>query len=464
MADWYVDASAGGTGAGTSPANAFVSITSVTWSHGDRAWVRKTHKETVNSVYVGPRSFANTSFSRWAFTIGWPSAGDPFYDERPAAGVSASWDSDVPSTLVYSVCGQKFPTFLSSGGGAPSAGMLLPRNGGLYNVAIQNTGGVTYPWASSDGSANERVLENVAILANSGGYFNAVSDPLRNATLGKIFLPSSASGVSGLIGQQVARHVVVPSLSQGYSVMRLSNAAPMAIGLLEIWSSSFSVLIDDNQLVSNMTEGEGQFHIGRVCGKRPNNGVTSLGRAATLLAQIDDYYGDGPMIVGGSYPNTRVASINEAACDVGSGASNALIYSVRSIAAVDQGYYVPIFQVPALRKYFNVVSGTAIEIRVPLYVDSTFIHSPAAGVNRAMLGCCGTVPVVSVKSNVLVGSPSQWTGSLIAAGSAWIWSCVFNPTETNSGVPFDVYLGQPLQTTSGQGLTGQMFVGEPYKV
>lgn len=76
----------------------------------------------------------------------------------------------------------------------------------------------------------------------------------------------------------------------------------------------------------------------------------------------------------------------------------------------------------------------------------------------------GAKTSVAVSGSILPGTPASWSGSLISGGSAYLWSCVFTPTETSNNIPVEFNLGLFTQATSGLGLTAKAFFGEPYKV
>jgi hypothetical protein len=469
VAEWFVDASISG-GNGTDPASAFPSVGSITWTAGDRAWVRNTHYEFLgSSVYLGTAMGSPSYFSQWHNVIGWPQSDDPWYDIRPARGTTVGWDADVPSTAVYSVWGIKQPTFATSVSANIGIGFLLPVGGSVFNVCLQNNGNIMNMW-SSQGDQWQRYLDNVTLLCNSGTFPGGGSVAMRfNASLGKITIPCSTSGTFGtaIIGSSMAsmRHLVIPAPGIFPYLLDWSGSNMLHIGHIEVQCASYNLAFGAvTPLISgpNITT-DGMFHVGRISGKRPAVGVASTGILGFNGIQIDDYFGDGPMInPSPTQPSTRVASINEAACDIGSGAVRAMIYNVASVVAAAQRYAGVWGNKPVMRGYFDVASGTQLEVRVPLYI--TGVASLTNGTLMAHLFAAGTKGTVCNSATLLVGTPAAWSGSLITAGSAWIFKSVFHPTETASQVPFEIFPPVFTQATSGLALTGAAYFGQPYKV
>jgi hypothetical protein len=473
MSDWYVDNAVVG-GNGTAPNTAFASVSSIVWAAGDRAWVRRTHLETyVSSQALGP-NFNLDAFSRIAHCIGWPDVGDPWYTERPSAGVSASWDSDAPSTEVYSLWGYKFPTIQTSTANQNGTAILLGASFGLYNFCLRNTAyNGTMPIGNGANvnfsTARRTFLDNFIIITSSGGFFPNFASGINagNFSVGKYILISSG-GSNGLFSSgnmPQCRHLLVHSktVAPYMFVTGGGTTAGQMIGVLELQTSSIPVMFSQNgRTTTGVTEQ--QWRIGRVVGVKPYNGISS-GPAVFPDIGIDDYFGQGPVCGGGlGDPFFRVASINEVGCDIGSGAQNALIYNVTSQSAANQAYQELNWQQIQMRKYFSVSSGQGIEIRVPIYVDSTGVFSPANGTMKSYMQAAGCKTSVAGSAAILVGTPANWSGSLIAGGSAYLWASVFTPTETNSYIPVDFSLGLFTQATSGLGLTGAAYFGEPYKV
>jgi len=455
MADYYVDASATGANNGTSPADAFTSILSVPFAPGDTAWVRNTHNEFLtSSQQLGP-AWAIDGFTRWANIVGWPQPGDPFHAIRPLSAVSAGWDSDLPATNVYSVYGYKMPLLTTSN--ANGRGILLPRGGGVYNFCLANTGGAaTNQWSSLHGAAEDRVLDNIVFLGNNGPHTYGTTDTL-NALCGKVTFISSVGNVIATVPfppSIAARHVVIHSMSSAPFGLVSTEATPAThIGLLEMQSNSIGYFVSPH--VRNPQETTGQTYlrwIERVTGVQPNLGIGSLGVDYCAAIRVDDYYGGGPRIIGG---NGNMDSYVSSVLHDGKAAT---VFEVSSIVASAQRYHDARDAFPTIRKYFDVTSGTPLNVVVPVYIVSAY--SLTSGMLRAHLLSPGSNTRICNSADIMPGTPALWTGA--SAGSAYLWTCVFSPIETASQVPFDLHPGNFLQASSGQGLDGRVMFGEPY--
>jgi hypothetical protein len=455
-ADWYIDVSISG-GNGTDPSSAFPSVLSVTWGEGDRGWLRRTHAEVfADGNVLGPATAEADGFSKWNNVIGWPEANQPWYQERPSAG-RTPWDGDAPAGLF----GFKFP-IISNSGNAASVGIHLGKQCGIFNVTFVSCGGANgQPFDNAGATVHQCYVENVAVLGPNG-YFSTI-DRILPFQMGKItWAFSSNAGTGGLFFMEFsARHLVIHSLSHSTNgLFRIDGTQYVDVGLLEIHTQSLAALFAVNLDVNEEGDSHVPFkHINRVTGQRPYRGVTSGAYEPAVTARIDDYYGEGPGIRGSDgNPTTRVASNMEAQHDD----RPVMIYRVLSMAAAQQRYWDSRNKFPSLRKPFDVVSGTGIEIRVPIYVDSTAIFSPAVGALRGYLQCAGSRPAIC--TSLIVGTPAEWVGSMCVAGSAWLWSATFTPNETASNVMFDVHMPPYTQSGSGVGLTAYALFGEPYKV
>ena len=456
MADWYVDAGIAG-GNGTHPSTAYPSVLSITWAAGDRAWIRRTHYETMpDSATPGP-NFALDVFARWAHVIGWPDSGDPFFDERPSAGVTSGWDADVPSTSVYSVYGLKFPTFNNSNNAAAS-GLSLPRGAIVANIAFQNSGGGTFT-AWRDRTDFQNVMLDNCIILSSGGPTNRIAQALE-LRFGKLWIVASgAPGTSGLFTSGVyVDHLVLHGLSVVSGGMFRGTTFNGRINHLELRTNSVDFLatamggnIANLPVLSNLS-------IGRCSGTAPYSGdALKTGLSGNPLLAVDDYFGLGPRIIQASKPSTFFCSSVQAMHN----GSRAFHFSVSSENAANLNYQACIWRIPASRKFFQVTSGTPATFRIPIYADSTGVFSLSSGLMQARLVARGAKAVFNVKSNVLVGSPTSWSGSFVAGGSAYLWEVKFFPEETGL-VPLEIYMPPVTQSTSGQPLVAYMLFSEPY--
>ena len=89
MTDIYVDFDATTNGDGTTPAKAMNTLDNLrdNTSNGDRVWIRRAsahYDMATKDFYPGS----------YRIIIGWPKAGQSYYEERPQAGKSAGWDAD----------------------------------------------------------------------------------------------------------------------------------------------------------------------------------------------------------------------------------------------------------------------------------------------------------------------------------------------------------------------------------
>lgn len=93
MANYYVDFSAGSNGTGTaaSPWNVFTSTQSAGVTVGDRVWFRR-YIVAADTKFIAWKAGTDT-LNRITY-IGWPIAGDEFYDIREET-LRATWDGDV---------------------------------------------------------------------------------------------------------------------------------------------------------------------------------------------------------------------------------------------------------------------------------------------------------------------------------------------------------------------------------
>lgn len=458
MADWYVDAGISG-GNGTHPSTAFPSVTSITWGAGDRAWLRRTHYETVaESVFVGPQ-FTVGAHARRAFIIGWPDSGDPFFDERPAAGVSSNWDADVPSTSVYSVYGLKFPT-ISNSNNAAASGIQLGKGSIFANIAFQNSGGGTFLAFRARADVSGVIADNIILLA-SGGPMNRINqDMVMN--FGKVTLALSGSGGgNGLFADAFIRHVVFHALSVYSGGWLRGTTLLNRFGTIENRSNSIDYHATQlSGFQGNTNPVLTQVSVERFAGTEPYSGAIIMGGLNGWPGMaVEDYHGQGPRIIGGVKSQFNMVS----SADAMHNGSRVVKFEVASEATANQNYMTPIQRFPMLRKFVDVISGTPLTMRVPIYVGSSAVFSPAGGMIFANLCARGALPQFAVQSSVLVGSPTQWSGNLVSGGSAYLWEMKFFPQETGQ-VPLEIYAPMVTQATSGTGIRHYSLFSQPYSL
>ena len=93
MANYYVDFSSGvnGTGTAASPWNVFTSTQSASVSAGDSVWFRR-YIMAIDTKFIAWKS--GTAANNRINYIGWPIAGDEYYDIREET-LRAAWDADI---------------------------------------------------------------------------------------------------------------------------------------------------------------------------------------------------------------------------------------------------------------------------------------------------------------------------------------------------------------------------------
>ncbi len=455
---WYVDGAQVG-GNGTDPASAFASVLSVTWADGDKAWVRRTHNESLApAVNVGLANAA-LAFSRWSHLIGWPDVNDEFYDIRPAAGVSAGWDADLPGTSVYSLFGYKFPTLSCSVNNSTGG---IGFFGHVANFYInQRPGNTHFAWRNVRSFTYYSRLSNIVPVSSSDMYGGATT--LQDDLLGpygKVILISSFSSatVATFQGHVSVEHLVVGSLTSAIGLFATTSAF-VQVKLLENYSNSLGwMAIPGNDFSSEFIPSPS--YIERCAGIQPYSGFNKI--SATALGTeigVGDYFGSGPRRDGNGRPNWRVGSTTEATF-------SADVAGIMFVNSVGVGAHFRSGELRfrhQIKSFFDVVSGSGITINMPVYVDSTAVYSPAGGMLEAHLLARGTRSRYATNSTVTAGNAAAWVGSYCVGGSAYIFSAVFTPTETALQVPFIVNVGPITQASSGAQSVMYALFGKPYK-
>lgn len=462
MADYFIDAAAGGGGNGLSPGSAYTSLRSVVWSNGDIAWLRRTHVESFASTDV-PVSQTNASgFAHFTAVVGWPDSLDPFFERRPASGISAGWDSDLPATAIYSVHGYKFPTLSSSNATAATA---VPHGSTVCfaNLALNQLS--TGNQAIFRRLGTHPIVSNVFICQSFSVYGGRGSSAQFPIVADKLIWCYSVSNNNFLTNndQVFIDHLVIPPASQGAFACPVNGGGAISyIGVLENQSNSISYFGN----AFNATDGQNEqavVRVRRAVGIMPFSGFSdnvagSSFRYGSIVC--DDYFGLGPNHArGGGNISYRLANSIEAMHN----GARALFVRVGSATGLSIGFGALDHIVTVMRKLVTVTSGTPVTFAVPVYVDTTAVFSVngfTAPVARLLAAGGKSV----FPATVSPGSPGLWTGSLAAAGSAWILRYNFTPRETGQ-VPLDVEMPRMTNATSGASVPiGYMLMSEPHSV
>ncbi len=456
---WYVDGAQVG-GNGTDPASAYASVLSIAWADGDKAWVRRTHNESLApAVNVGLVNSA-LAFSRWSHLIGWPDPTGEFYDIRPAAGVSAGWDADEPGTLPYSLFGYKFPMLTCSVNNATGGVGFFGHVANFY--LNQRPGNTHFMWRNVRSYTYYSRMSNIMPVTSTDMYGGATTmqDDLLGP-YGKVILITSFSSttVANFQGHVSVEHLVVGSLTASLGGLFATTSAFVQVKLLENYSNSVGYLCNPGNDFSTEFIAAPAY-IERCVGIQPYSGFSKIsGTALGTEMGVGDYFGAGPRRDGNGRPNWRVGSSTEATFS-GDIAGIMFVNSVAVGAHFRSGELRFRHQI---KSYFDVTSGAGITINVPIYVDSTAVYSPAGGMLEAHLLARGTRSRYATNSSVIAGNAAAWVGSYCVGGSAYIFSAVFTPTETNTQVPFIVNVGPITQASSGAQAVMYALFGKPYK-
>lgn len=456
--NYYIDNSIAG-GNGLSPASAYASLSSVAWADGDVAWVRRTHVECANHDSAIFATWSLLSFARVAAAVGWPDSGDPFYDRRPAAGTSAGWDGETPATEAYSTFGYKFPTIC----GSTTNQNTCPIIGLGFTVANLCFNQLGTSQTFSVRQAVRQSYVNNCLFVRSYSVFNQIPSGASFASMEKFIMPYSTT--TGVVFADAGPfdwgHWVVPAVSQNTGPLLNLTTGGSRIKILEIQSNSVALLFGGSAGANILTYN----YIQRCVGILPYAGVSSPGQLFSSTGPrtiIDDYYGQGPLYYAGDgKPSWRGNTSLEAMHN----GKRSMMFETKSIAAGDHNFHIDLIRYPMIRAMVSVVSGTQINLLLPVYVGSTAVVSlNGIAVKAAMIaaGCRGQ-QMTDPNSGIIAGSLTNWTGSLVAGGSAWLLKFKFTPTETG-WVPFEVYGPEISQANSGTNFKHYTLFSEPYSV
>ena len=465
--DFYIDAAAVGTNSGDTPTNAATALgnNSVFTSNGSIqvwAWVRRTHIESLTSTSnIGPNNDSDRNKSHRHFIIGWPNSGDPFYDERPAAGIAASWDLDTNPRSVNQLYGYNFPTLIHSRADAGGAKIWTHTN--IYNFNFDNvsTGGRTQGGFSAVQSGV--YMDNIVFTNNDGPMLDFSPNAYAN-TFGRMHFISSG-GAAIYANSTYIEEMVIHSLSiiNSGAIRCMFNGAFYARRVYN-YSNSVDYLINA-PATDMMSKGPWlAWYIERVAGVKPYSGYRGFvgpQQNSTFegVVRVDDYFGEGPISNNGVFgPHMRLCSSAEAIY----AGNRAVIAECNSWGGGWPTYGVAAEAQRPVRKLFNVTSGGTITIFQPIYVDSTGVFSLANGTVHMWLGAMGCKPQVITQSHVLVGTVANWSGTKKGGGTAYTIARTFTPTETVNAL-YECSL-PTLQLSAQLGLQAYCMFGEPWAV
>lgn len=409
---WYVDRNATGTGSGNTPANARTNVASMvdasSVQFGDRVWVRRTYVASAGSAVAFKSGFDALSHSPIQI-IGWPSANDPFFEERPAAGTSAGWDSDgatfagvsYPITVCADNSAFNLTTdafMMTNWGVVSSASTRFPSFASTFNFTFQRAGKIT--------------LVNVIPRDIVG-----VNDITVTASVGPgdVLVENNGNPVN------VNRVTITASCVAPAVIDRGSNR----IDDLHILSNSIGAILEDNT-------GQPSF-IGTIRGVNftdvwPITNAAGDNDSAGLV--VGDYYGTGPARFQGrgDFGITVAAS----ATATHSGVAATLI----RVASSDNQQ--PQFAngkqtMGQVVSYINVTSGVPAHARLHFHTTRAGCVDLSRNAHLALAAPGGSVKYcTTVNSGIRPGSVGLWGGSSISAGSSWIMTASWTPTFTGT--------------------------------
>lgn len=465
MADWFVDANTT-TGNGTDPASPYASLSSITWADGDIAWVRRTHVECANYDRTVFPVHTLTTFTKAFAIVGWPDSGDPFHNRRPARGVTVGWDSDLPATNVYSLYGYKFPTICGSATSTTTC-TNMGRGITVANLCINQIGSYNGLPIRILASEWRNIWDNV-LFTRSNSVFSRFAASGLPQQMDKVIIPCSEASGTGLLdntGYEIG-HLVLPSQTViGNGGILRSTSQIARIRLLENQSNSVCNFFPANLaptgpfVASNIIE--------RAVGIEPLFNIATGDNTSQNDARcvVDDYYGKGPRVWNDE--NGKMCYRGCSSAEAMHNGKRAVYVSVKSVGTLRQWLFGDHNFTPIMRSYVSVTSGTTITLQLPVYVGSaalsTVMSVNAFGFRTNLLAAGCKAQVTDTKSGVVAGNVSSWSGTFISGGSAWLLRFQFTPAETGI-VPFEVFLPQWTQATSGVGFPCNALFSEPYSV
>lgn len=420
MADFYVDSAATGTGSGTSPANASINIGSLAFgavaTHGDTLWVRRTFV-VPQSGQTWSRSGFNVMSHAFIRVIGWPNTSDLHYDERPAAGISAGWDSDAGHFT-----------------GIPHPTIVISRaSGGGNNV----TGDGIY--ISNFAVVGSNAQDNLSFDAMFGGSNNANRrvgqvrlqriTPSGSIICDELVVVGSTSGI--YFGGDVRVRKITFTSSCLFGQSPFDTVRNTRVNEINVATNSMQFFVRNNG------SGIAEQRYGRVYGQRPVNSLAFdsqnfSGVGYTGIA-VEDWYGEGPRRFSGTGGFEMSVCLSAAA--VHSGSTGTFI-GVRSVSTSNNNALWQLDETGGhAMQIVSVLSGQGYRVRWHVWMVG--VASPALPIIDGMLHMAGiaggrVVACNTFGGNFLAGTPSLWSGTSVAVGSAYQFTATFSPTNTGT--------------------------------
>lgn len=427
MAHWYVDSAATGTGSGDTPANAALNVTSISAALNVNSdvpamvWVRRTNHINIvdaRSMTWGINSInVNSHSMNWI--IGWPNSGDPFYEERPAAGVSAGWDSDAANLMFW-------PTIAVSGGYTPTG---IRRGTGVTNFTV-----ITSPLP-----ATPKSIEEVFGTAGESpiGTIGIMYGDMRNGS--NRFVDHFVFCTSSDTGNPIAWLDRVRKITFTESCMHGPGLASTGIGALHI-SGVVGVRVEElinlsnsiSVLFSSEFDADPGISFGRIRGTRPYSAdaFNSNGSDASAVI-VDDYFGLGPAAL-----FTRVSGPSFIASSAGvavHSGSSAYMSLTRSYAlTISIGGHKGFRLFEHVRQLVTVTSGIPLVLRHHFAtVDAGSLDQNKGSARFAVPAAgCGDKYLTLASSGIRAGSAGLWTGSLTNVQSYYMMFAEYVPKES----------------------------------
>lgn len=435
--DWYVDSSAVGTLSAQAPADAHIDVFSFfaadSMQIGDRIWVAKRYfKDAPHSANLYKLTTRGKDDAGKVQLIGWPNSGDPFYQARPAAGISAGWDAHTQASSF----GQGDMFTLTNSSGA-SGGIDVREGQGHYNICfVDSSASATSKWGMNIGVDDGIDFDNMFFVGRAPKgesmygfgrvrlvYHSAVNRPIINPVAIREFEVMSQSVISSLLDED--------------------TAARLDIGRLIISTSSLNYLFERTAATTNKPTSD--KIIDSIRGNKPNLGdvePNATREDSPIGIMVGDYYGEGPKIMSTLGETVvRVGTVSELAYS----ASQATLLT-GSGSTTQDGYGQENVALIAVR-VFSPNSGDSFSVEWPVLTNQSSIQNPNLRLPHFSTMYGNSAPNFTEISsqNIAAGSLDNWSGSLKTANSS-AFILVGSFTAVNDGdVAIGLYLPPPLQ-------------------